>query len=330
MKKKKKMKVIIPCAVAAVVVIAGGIAVHTSLHDFRDTNSRYRKAVNNITYLENSIDEALPQTEIYNIIDSHFKSELPEGKKVKKAIVIGYDGCRLDALEGIDQNPDGALHTFIADGAKLYTSYCGGVPYPKMNTQKTSTAPGWCSMLTGVWADEHGIKDNGQVKSLDHLTLLTTLVENKTIKNSAFYVSWGGHFEWGDSTYLDEKKYTEEKNLAVTMLCAGDDNGTKENVIADLKNDECSDFIFSILEHCDHTGHGEGFFAGADVYKQAFKDGDNAAKEILDAIKSRKTYDEEDWLIIFTSDHGGTGKVHGFFTIQERYTFIAVNKDLDF
>lgn len=327
---KKKLKVIIPCAVAAVIVIAGSVAIHICLHDFRDTNSRYRKTVENNAYLENGIENALPQTEIYNIISDHFNSELPAGKKVKKAIVIGYDGCRLDALEGIDDNPDGALHTLLTDGAKLYASYCGGVPYPKLNKQKTSTAPGWCSMLTGVWADEHGITDNGQTKSLDHLTLLTTLVENKTVNSSAFYVSWGGHFEWGDSTYLEEKKYTEEKGLAVTMLCAGDDNGTKENVIADIEKKDCSDFIFSILEHCDHTGHGEGFFAGTDAYKQAFKDSDNAAKEILDKIKARDTYDEEDWLIIITSDHGGTGKVHGFFTLQERYTHIAVNKELEF
>lgn len=327
---KKKLKIIIPCVLGAAIIIGGSIAIHLSLHDFRDTNSRYRKVVSGISYLENTIEEALPQTEIHSIIEDHFNAPLSEGKKVKKAIVIGYDGCRLDALEGIDQNPDGALSTFLADGAKLYTSYCGGVPYPKLNKQMTSTAPGWCSMLTGVWADKHGIKDNGQIKSLDYLTLLTTLVEDKTIEKSAFYVSWGGHFEWDDSTYLDEKKYTQEKGLAVTMLCAGDDNGTKENVIADLKNKDCSDFIFSILEHCDHTGHGEGFFADTEAYKKAFKDGDTAAKEILDAIYARETFNEEDWLIIFTSDHGGTGKVHGFFTMQERYTFIAVNKELEF
>ena len=48
------------------------------------------------------------------------------------------------------------------------------------------------------------------------------------------------------------------------------------------------------------------------------------AKAIIDAIEARPEYGTEDWLIIITTDHGGINKGHGFITIQERMTFIAV------
>ncbi|MGN1349134.1 MAG: alkaline phosphatase family protein [Acutalibacteraceae bacterium] len=315
----KKSKAII----TAVAVVTVGAAALTCYRLFSgDTKEKYLDKVNSIDCFENKLDDALPQTDVYTIIKSHFESALPEGKTVKKAIVIGYDGCRLDALTDIAQSK-GAIKTLLDSGAKAYISYCGGVKYPEKPTQATSTAPGWCSMLTGCWADVHKITDNGIVKSNEHLTLLTTLVEEKTVNKSAFYVSWGGHFSEDNATYKDELKYTEEKNLDVSFVCSDGDDGTIESVISDIDKPDCSDFIFAILEHCDHAGHTDGFFTDRQTYKKAFSDSDAEALKIIERIKSRDTYDAEDWLILITSDHGGKGRSHGGSSIQERYTFIV-------
>ncbi len=291
--------------------------------NFNDYTSNYKKNVEAAAY-ENDFDSAIPQTEIYKMIDSHLKSG---GTKEKKVIVIGYDGCRADVVSLYKNSEKSAIKALLADGGHLKLSYCGGVNYPVINKQKTSTAPGWCSMLTGKWAAETGITDNSIVKSNDYLTLLTTEVESKTIDSSAFYVSWNGHFVDEDSTYYLEKKYAEDKNLDVVMLDADNDAGTYANVKADIMGTECSDFIFSIFEYCDHYGHDTGFCINNPDQVKGFAEQESDAVDIINAIKARENYANEDWLIILTSDHGGYNTGHGGPTMQERYTFICTNKD---
>lgn len=326
--KKAKLKKCI--AVILCVVLVGGItallAVSYVKNPAGDTQENYLNAVYGNEKFENELSTALPQTEIYNILTDHFNSPLPKGKTQKKAIIIGYDGCRDDVLKNINTKDDGAVNTLLGDGGKLYISYCGGVPLPFKNTQSTSTAPGWCSMLTGVFADVHGITGNSIVKSNDYLTLLTTLVEDGKADSSAFYVSWKGHFVNDNSTYHDELAYINEHKINSNFICSKNDTGTRSTTLDDIKKDDCSDFIFAIMEYCDHAGHQTGFYADNPRYKSAFKKADTAGEEMINAIKARPTYESEDWLIIITSDHGGIATAHGGPSMQERYTFIAVNK----
>jgi|GEM_PF-2843176 len=44
---------------------------------------------------------------------------------------------------------------------------------------------------------------------------------------------------------------------------------------------------------------------------------------------SRSTYAEEDWLIIISTDHGGTETGHGGQTAFERMTWLACNKPIE-
>ncbi len=290
--------------------------------NFDDKPKAYEENVASVEAYTNTLDSAVPQTELYSRIKAHFEAPLAEGKTEKKVIVIGYDGCRADALTMLDKNGEGGISYLLANGATAEIAYCGGVNYPAINTQATSTAPGWCSILTGQWADVHGITDNDIEKSNDTLTLLTTLVEDETIDSSAFYVSWDGHFNKEGKTYWQEKHYVEEKGLAVNFLDADDDLGTVSNTVSDLQNADCSDFIFSIIEHTDHAGHDTGFSINNPDYQKAFVDSETDGRAIINAVESRPTYATEDWLIIITSDHGGYNTGHGMLTIQERMTFI--------
>ena len=96
---KKKILII-----ALALVLVGGIIASAILipkmeyaKDSGDTEELYRQNVALVGY-ENTIETAIPQTELYNIIKAHFDSPLADGKTEKKAIVIGYDGCRADVL----------------------------------------------------------------------------------------------------------------------------------------------------------------------------------------------------------------------------------------
>ncbi len=311
-------------AISAIVtffLMLGGMFTGTY---FDDTAESYIAAVESVKAYTNTIETATPQTEVYNIIKEHFDAPLADGKTEKKVIVIGYDGCRADALSLMDDEGKGGISYLLSTGGQAQLAHCGGVNYPQINTQATSTAPGWCSMLTGEWADVHGITGNGIRKSNDHLSLLVSLVEAGTIDDSAFYVSWNGHFVNNNSTYFNEKEYIAENNLDVTFLDADDDAGTLANTLADVNAADCSDFIFLTLEHLDHAGHDTGFSINNPIYAESFAQSEADAKTIIDAIEDRETYSEEDWLIIVTSDHGGFCTKHGNLTIQERMTFIVV------
>lgn len=308
------------CVIVTFFLSLGGMITGTY---FDDTTESYIANVESVEAYTNTIETATPQTKVYNLIKDHYAAPLAEGKTVKKAIVIGYDGCRADALKLLSDKSDGAISYLLSTGGTVELSYCGGTNYPMINTQKTKTAPGWCSMLTGVWADEHGVTANGIRKSNDKLTLLTTLVEDGTIDDSAFYVSWDGHFVNLNSTYYNEKEYIAEKGLDVTFLDADDDAGTVSNILADVNSADCSDFIFLTLEHTDHSGHDTGFSINNPVYVEGFTAAEADGKTIIDAIEDRETYAQEDWLIVVTTDHGGFCNEHGNLTLQERITFIA-------
>ena len=327
---KKKILIIIPLLVVAIAVgIIIGVAVPKSewAKDSGDTEELYRQNVASVGY-ENTIETAIPQTELYDMIKAHFDSPLADGKTEKKAIIIGYDGCRADVLKEM-QDGKSAVDALLDDGASINLAYCGGVNYPATNTQDTSTAPGWCSILTGVWADKHGITANGIQKSLEHKTLLTTLVEDGVIDNSTFITKWNGHFSKKKSTYILEKEYCEENNINVAFNKCENDEASYQFTLNEIGKKDCADFIFVIYEPTDSTGHNLGFTINNPEYKKAFQTADNYGYETLNAIKNRATYDTEDWLIIITSDHGGFGTGHGEASVQERMTFVVANKEIN-
>jgi len=326
---KKKLLIIIPLLVVVIGIgIIFGVVVPKLEYakDSGDTEEVYRQNVTSVGY-ENTIETAIPQTEIYNMIKNHFEAPLAEGKTEKKAIIIGFDGCRADVLTE-KQNENSVISAMLQDGASINLVYCGGVNYPAENTQDTSTAPGWCSILTGVWADKHGITANSITKSLEYKTLLTTLVEENTIDSSTFITKWKGHFSRKNATYLLEKEYCEENNLNVTFNRCDNDEASHEYTLNEIGKKDCADFLFVIYEPTDSTGHDLGFTINNPKYKEAFKTADNYGYETLNAIKARETYETEDWLIIVTSDHGGINTDHGGPSIQERMTFIISNKEI--
>ena len=327
MKNKKKTIIAVISVVLVIALIGGGIYLYNMRYAFdrNDTEEFYRQNVASVGY-ENTVETAYPQTELYKVIDEHFRSELPEGKTEKKAIVIGYDGCRADILAVKSEN-NSAVSALLSDGASINLTYCGGVNYPEINTQDTSTAPGWCSILTGEWADVHGVTANYIPKSMDAKTLLTTLTEDGVIDTASFITKWAGHFSKKDATYLPEVEYCGDHGLPVSFNKCDDDAATHQAVLAEINDEACADFIFAIYEPTDSVGHNKGFTFNNPEYKDAFLNADAYGYEAIEAIKERETYETEDWLIIVTSDHGGKGTGHGKASIQERMTFVVMNKE---
>jgi hypothetical protein len=73
---------------------------------------------------------------------------------VKKVLLIGIDGTRFDAI-GRAKTPH--LDRLMAEGIHSPACRILGERYRKNDT---ISGPGWSSILTGVWADKHGVHDN--------------------------------------------------------------------------------------------------------------------------------------------------------------------------
>lgn len=327
MKNKKKIITAVISVVLVIAIIGGSILLYTKRYAFdkNDTEALYRENIAAVEY-ENTIETAIPQTALYDVIKNHFTSELPEGKTEKKAIIIGFDGCRADVLN-LAKDENSVINALLSDGASINLTYCGGVNYPEENTQDTSTAPGWCSILTGQWADVHGITGNDITKSLDTKTLMTTLTEENIIDSASFITKWAGHFSRNNATYLLEKEYCEENNLNVAFNKCDNDEASHSFALEEVSKEDCADFIFVIYEPTDSAGHGKGFSYNNPKYQEAFIKADAYGYETLSAIKARESYETEDWLIIVTSDHGGIKTNHGGESVQERMTFAVMNTE---
>ena len=62
------------------------------------------------------------------------------------------------------------------------------------------------------------------------------------------------------------------------------------------------------------------------MYIKAIEHCDKNAYLVNEAMESRPTFNEEDWLIIITTDYGGHLRNHGSQCFTDRTLFIATNK----
>ncbi len=229
-----------------------------------------------------------------------FSSASLEAKQ-KKALFIGLDGVRFDALTAAE-TPH--LDALIEQGIHDKTSPVLGARYRKNDT---ISGPGWSSILTGVWADKHGVHDNSfkgkQYDSYPHFFEL--LKQQQPSAYTASFVTWkpiddhivrgaNVHKSWLD----DSKDYAKW------------DASAKEEAIKVLA-EERLDCLFLYFGQVDETGHKHGFHPSVKPYLAAIENVDGMIGEVLQALRQRETYADEDWLIVVTSDHGGQGTGHG-------------------
>ncbi|MCQ2485193.1 MAG: alkaline phosphatase family protein [Clostridia bacterium] len=306
---------------------------------YSDFTADYFKRLNNIAVYENSTITAVGARNVHDIIEDHFSSELSEGKKVKKAVFIGYDGVRADTFRDLDTHEKSAINAVLNDGGHAYLSYAGGINFPYYNIQATDSAPGWTSMLTGELYYKTGVLWNDYEKKDKYPTLLKSLIDDNLADKTSFYSAWGSYLETTlkseaastadagyNANYIDAAKYVVTNEYE--ELGADIDVAVTKLAVSDIQSDDCSDFIFALYESTDEYGHATGYHPDNEQYMNAFAFEDGLAQQIVDSIKARPTYDEEDWLIIMSTDHGGFNHSHGYCMAMERYTYIVCNKKI--
>ncbi|MGN0572095.1 MAG: alkaline phosphatase family protein [Candidatus Fimenecus sp.] len=286
----------------------------------------YLNGLNTPGVFQNTTDSALPQTVVAKIVKKHFSEET---NKVKKALLIGFDGARADSMhllcESENESVTGtlfcseysAVNALKTEGG-LYLSFAGGLP---SNPQETSTAQGWAAILTGVWGDDNGVKAHVPLRR-DCPTVLRALAEQG--KTAAFLAEWPDHFT---ITYKDEMEIAKHENLPLKHEKFENDRALEQAFLREIGAG--TDCIFGIFEAPDYNGHSTGFENTNPRYAAGVCRLDAVAFHLLEAVKARPTYSEEDWLILITSDHGGHGRGHGTQKPYDRMTFIATNKKIE-
>lgn len=325
MKKKSFLRRSIACVTALVICVLSFTACGKL--EIKDTKT-YAQEIAAMGIFENTTEQTLPQTIIHKLITEHFNAPLAEGKTVKKAIFLGYDGFRADGLENIRDMDNSAIMA-VREMGGLYHTFSGGIS--GVNEQATSTAPSWMAMLTGGWADYNGINDNNQMKN-DAKTFLTKIAE--TGRSASFTTSWREHTKL---SYRPDIVYAIENGLPVEYTHQVDDAATYYQILKYTAKPEGvqktaaedPDVIFFTFEHTDHAGHDTGFGNQNEEYISACKEADSWGYEILKTIEARSTYATEDWLIIISTDHGGTETSHGGQTPFERMTWLACNRKIE-
>ncbi|WP_264526011.1 alkaline phosphatase family protein [Flavobacterium sp. N502536] len=242
----------------------------------------------------------------YSCSDNHSdqKSEPSLTPKTKKLLLIGIDGCRGDALMSSNTpNVKSLLNNSVYS-------------FDALTNSPTWSGNGWSTMLTGVSSSKHGVTDNSF--STPNFALYPSFLKRLETQNPALNTVSIAFWKPINNYIIDgiDVEKTPATDLEV-----------KNEAVNTLKNNN-PDVLFLHFDDVDHAGHAYGFSGSIPEYKAAIETTDVYIGEILNTLKSRSTYANEDWLIIVSTDHGGVGKSHGGSSYQERNIFTVFhNKD---
>jgi predicted AlkP superfamily pyrophosphatase or phosphodiesterase len=236
---------------------------------------------------------------------------------IRKALVIGIDGCRTDALLAA-KAPH--LHGLIRQGAFSEATEVLG---PRPAGADTVSGPGWSNILTGVWPDKHGVTDNkfkgARLQEYPHF--FRRLKEHQPRAFTASLVVWEPIHQSIVSAADDSrpmKKESEEYRVGDARLAE-----EARKLLAEGN----PDVLFLHFDNVDGTGHKKGFHPKVPEYLAAIEGVDAHIGSILQSLRQRPTYAREDWLIVVCTDHGGQGTGHsGGATKEEiRRVFLIVS-----
>ncbi len=219
----------------------------------------------------------------------------------KKVLVIGIDGCRFDALK---QAEAPHLDALMQEGSVAQPTRIFPAHYREADT---ISGPGWSNILCGVWADKHRVMDNEfTAPNYDEFPhFFTRLKEAQPEAVTASFSDWGpiaGIILRDADVTLDANKTDKDYVSGDVEVAAAASKYLREA-------DPTATVVY--LGQVDEAGHKEGFHPSVAPYVKAIEQVDGHIGELLAAIESRPTRADEDWLILVTTDHGGSGTGHG-------------------
>lgn len=170
------------------------------------------------------------------------------------------------------------------------------------NTLKTeSPAAGWTSMLTGTAFPKHQVlndnferdqnDDNHEHEDLtSYRNVLDYVTQYKSVK-TAIVTPWE-----------NLRNYVKVADYAPIV---SNDQAVKDSTIAILKDVRKIGTMFVNFRDVDNAGKNGGYEETNKSYIDAINKADSYIGEIMTALKARENYNNEDWLVIITTNFGG-------------------------
>ena len=251
-----------------------------------------------------------------------------------KAVFILLDGIPADLVESVST----PFFDEIAKDGGYARAYVGGQA-GGASESPTVSAVGYNSLLTGTWANKHRVYSN-QIRSPDYRywDIFRLVKQHNPVLNTALFSTWEdnrtkllghGRPEAGgdkldyyfDGFENDEQRFPHDE--AREYIKQIDDLVSRE--AARYLAQHGPDLSWVYLEFTDDIGH---LYGDGDEMAAAITLMDANVGRIWRSVQARQQAEDEDWLVLITTDHGRdalTGKSHGGQTDRERTIWIATN-----
>ena len=256
----------------------------------------------------------------------------------RRVLLIGIDGCRADALlAAMDSGEAPALRKLAREGCADWSVFAGG-ELGGATEQATSSGPGWSTIFTGVWQNKHGVRSNKfeQHRIAEFPHFMRRIKDAKPTASCASIVDWPEIHDFiadasrkGGAEFLDAKITLHPDPAKKAHDWPQLDEAIRDRATALLREGN-PDALFVYFGQVDETGHAAADPAGKfssdnALYLGAIGRVDALVGDVLAAMRARPHFAEEDWLILVTTDHGGTGTGHGKQSPEERNIWLLAN-----
>ena len=231
-------------------------------------------------------------------------------------LLVGWDGVRDDTARRLALP---AL-TELAERGRWWST-----TLPDVTVAPTVTAVGWSTILTGAWPDEHGVMGNEEELNRLHRypeVLTTAYCERPTLNTygAASALIFGTTFGPGPLfgpgvrtvDWVDRRKHPGKFTETDPLIQRAAEHQLRA---------EDPDLAFVYLGETDQVAH--EFGTGVE-YEGAIARQDDRLARLVDAVRSRPGFADEDWLVMVTTDHGHLDEGgHGGGSWQERQSFVV-------
>ena len=241
-----------------------------------------------------------------NNLPKNFKNDtLGVGDGSKRVLYIILDGVRGSVLKDL------APVNLTQITAKSIYSYDGLADY---QTNVITNAGGWTNMITGVDLSKHKVSTEN-FTGFDNQATPTLFTRIKSVLPAARTVSFAATAAFNDNLAAD----------ATVKQSFADDAAVKTAAITEINTNNPSVLVAQF--HSADVAGGSNYSSSNTAYTAAISTLDGYIGEIMTALRARKTFSGENWMVIVASNKGGgaSGAANSAnpFVDASRNTFVA-------
>lgn len=228
----------------------------------------------------------------------------------RKILFISIDGLVGRELEkSIPKN----LQALIDKGKFTFNS---------ISDEKSNPVSTWTTMMTGVNSSIHHVEDETFTAKADASDQHAEIAFAPTF----FYRFFATRPEY-NTTIVSSWEPLVSKLLveAETQVITNSDEITRDSAVFQLANEDPEVMVVQFRD-VFFAGQGKGFTVENQEYANAIEKVDGYIGEIMKALSARENYDKEEWIVMVTSNQGGSPDgTSGSDAFQDRNTFTILH-----